>query len=149
MSRKTIPTVCKTWMAALILLASHAEIQAANLVTNSSLHPPAEEQQPAGAPPVGRIGSIRIQSSGQKIVEEDAIKNSIAHPPTETQSTANGTKPIKPKKPVVFGKTSDKNDIRPVRGGAEMSSYDSLGGSEEKPSAPKGKAAGKKEDSFD
>lgn len=107
--------------------------------------PQVEEQD--NAPPVGRIGSFRIQSSGQKIVEEDAIRNSIAHPPAETPPPV----PMKRKKPVVIGasaSSSSKNDFRPVRGG-EIASDDSLGGAEEAAKAPKGKAAGKKEDSFD
>lgn len=149
MKRERARSGWSAWLVAMMIMSSASVIQAAGLVSNSSVQAPVEEQEPAGAPPVGRIGSVRIQSSAQKIVEEDAIKNSLAHPPGETPPPANGGKPVKPKKPVVFGKTSDKNDVRPVRGGAEISSYDSLGGSEEKPSAPKGKAAAKKEDSFD
>ena len=148
MKREQVGTRCNAWLVAIMIMSSSSVSQATGLASNSSVQAPVEEQEPAGAPPVGKIGSIRIQSSAQKIVEEDAIKNSLAHPPGAIQPPANGGKPSKPKKPVVFGKTSDKNEVRPVRGGAEMNSYDSLGGSEEKPSAAKGKAA-KKEDSFD
>jgi hypothetical protein len=49
-------------------------------------------------------------------------------------------------KPVVFGKTAEKSEVLSVRGGAEMGRYDSLWGSDEKPSAAKSKAPGKKDD---
>ena len=114
-------------------------------VATASPAPQVEEQD--NAPPVGRIGSFRIQSSGQKIVEEDAIRNSIAHPPSQTPPPV----PMKRKKPVVIGastSSSSKNEFRPVTGG-EIASDDSLGGTAEKAKAPKGKTAGKKEDSFD
>jgi hypothetical protein len=149
MRRKKLQTAVNAFATILVVTASATAIHAAGMVTNPSVQAQTEEQNSEGLPPVGKIGSFRIQSSAQKIVEEDAIKNSLAHPPSGAPAAATGTKPVKPKKPVVFGKTSDKNEVRPVRGGAEIGSYDSLGGSEEKPSTAKSKAPGKKEDSFD
>lgn len=148
MRRDNVFPVFGALFVAMLVTTSVTAIYAAGLGANSPTTEQTEEQDQAGAPPVGKIGSIRIQSSGQKIVEEDAARNKLAHASGETAPPA-GSKPVKPKKPVVFGKTSEKSDIRPMRGGAEMGSYDSLGGSDEKQSAPKGKGAGKKEDSFD
>ncbi len=126
-------------------LAEGVSAAAGSEVATTSPAPQVEEQD--NAPPVGRIGSFRIQSSGQKIVEEDAIRNSIAHPPSQTSPPV----PMKRKKPVVIGastSSSSKNEFRPVTGG-EIASDDSLGGTAEKAKTSKGKAAGKKEDSFD
>jgi hypothetical protein len=149
MKRNELLTAVGAFAAILVVTTSATAIHAAGIVTNPPVQAQTEQQNSVDPPPVGRIGSFRIQSSAQKIVEEDAIKNSLAHPPSEAPPAVTGTKPVKPKKPVVFGKTSDKNEVRPVRGGAEMGSYDSLGGSDEKQSAAKSKAPGKKEDSFD
>ena len=109
--------------------------------------PPGQVEDQDNAPPVGRIGSIRIQSSGQKIVEDDAIRNSIAHPQSQTTPPV----PMKRKKPVVIGastSSSSKSDFRPVTGG-EIARDDSLGGAEESSKTGKGKAAAKKADPFD
>jgi hypothetical protein len=148
MRKKKLKTAVTAFATILVVTASATAIHASGMVTNPSVAAQIEEQNSTAPPPVGKIGSFRIQSSAQKIVEEDAIKNSLTHPPSEAPAAATGTKPVKPKKPVVFGKTSEKNEVRQVRGGAEMGSYDSLGGSDEKPSAAKSKAPGKKADSF-
>lgn len=147
--KELLLTAVGAFIAILVVTTSATSLDAAGIVTNPSATAQTEEPNSVGPPPVGKIGSFRIQSSAQKIVEEDAAKNSLAHPPSEVPAAATGTKPVKPKKPVVYGKTSEKNEVRPMRGGAEMGNSDSLGGSDEKPSAAKSKAPGKKEDSFD
>lgn len=104
-----------------------------------------ELQESSPATPVKPVNA-RIQSSGQKIVEEDALRNQAlgTTPPVHPTGVAN----IKKMKKVTVEKSSEKSEGRQMYGPSAIQSDDSLSSSDEtKGKSAKGKAAAK-EDSF-
>ena len=90
--------------------------------------------------------NARIQSSGQKIVEEDALRNQAggSTPPVPPPSGAN----MKKMKKVTVEKSSEKSEGRQMYGPSAIQSDDSLSSdAEAKGKSAKGKAA-TKEDPF-
>jgi hypothetical protein len=116
---------------------------AAGTTLSSSQDPELEESSPAM--PVKPVNA-RIQSSGQKIVEEDALRNQAGGSTPPVPPTG-GTNMKKMKKVTVI-KSSEKSEGRQMSGPSAIQNDDSLSSSDEtKGKNAKGKAA-TKEDSF-
>jgi hypothetical protein len=116
---------------------------AAGNTLSSSQEDELEESSPAV--PIKPVNA-RIQSSGQKIVEEDALRNQAGGltPPVPPTGGAN----MKKMKKVTVEKSSEKSEGRQMYGPSAIQSDDSLSSSDEtKGKSAKGKAAAK-EDSF-
>lgn len=105
-----------------------------------------EQVEPSGSVP-GRVGIARVQSAAQKIVEEDAMHsnaNGVAHSPQPLPKSGGKMKKVK----TISGSSSDRDEMRQVRGSSAIQEEDSLSSdSGSKGKASKGKSSGK-EDSF-
>lgn len=126
-----------------LLSSATQTFAAAGTALNPSQDPELQESSPDV--PVKPVNA-RIQSSGQKIVEEDALRNQTlgTTPPVPPLGGTN----MKKMKRVIVEKSSEKSEGRQMYGPSAIQSDDSLSPSDEaKGKGAKGKAAAK-EDSF-
>lgn len=146
--KRLLSVFSKTFIVSFAVCAPFASLAPAADIPLNTPEASKERDQAEPSPTApGRVGVARIQSAGQKIVEEDAIQGKAKGAASLPQPMPKGATKMKKVKSITDS-SSDKNDMRQVRGASAMQDDDSLfPGSDSKGKASKGKSAGK-EDSF-
>ncbi|EKD36829.1 MAG: hypothetical protein ACD_75C01360G0003 [uncultured bacterium] len=126
----------------------------AKIAVGAPLNTPEEsreiEQPEASDSAPSKVSIARVQSAAQKTVQEEALKNQAngSTPLSPLVSKSGGH--IKKVKNIAVSTSSDKSDMKQMRGPTAIQNDDSLSTDSDAKSKPsKGKSSAKKEDSFD
>ena len=131
-----------------------AAFTCAKMTVGAPLNTPEEsgeiEQTEASDSAPSKVSIARVQSAAQKTVQEEALKNKAtgSTPPSPLVSKSGGH--IKKVRNVAVSTSSDKSDMKQMRGPTAIQNDDSLSfDSDAKGKPDKGKSSANKGDSFD
>ncbi len=93
-----------------------------------------------------KVSSARVQSSAQKIVQEEAVRSKPNGSMSPLQSAPKSGGRIKKVGGSAASSSADKNEMRPVRGSAIQDDDSLSSGSGTNAKASKGKSSGNKDD---